>query len=71
LMKSDYNQKKNKLEIPIKIMAPQYLWNGYEFESIGFVMRLKKMFQHKNLIIYLNHEEGIFLYDGLLLYNLT
>ncbi len=70
LIRAKYNIKRNRLDLPEIVMPAQLRWNGYELESADFVAGLKKMFQYKNLIIYLHREEGIYIYDGRIITNL-
>ncbi|MEQ1677524.1 MAG: hypothetical protein ABL876_12525 [Chitinophagaceae bacterium] len=70
LLKGKYNSKKRKLEKTELVMPAQCIWNGYEFEEMGFAIRLRKMFKYQGLIIYLQKEDGVFVFDGRRIINL-
>jgi len=70
LFKAKYNARKNIIEEPERFVPPVYTWNGYEMESDRFAMLIEKIFRYKDLIVYLNKEEGIFITDRKKIMNL-
>jgi hypothetical protein len=70
MFKARYNSKKNELENLKRIIPPQYVWTNDQPDRFGFALWVNKIFVYDKCVIYLNMNEGIFVFKDGILYNL-
>jgi hypothetical protein len=63
LFKAKYNKAKQQLKVPIRILPPYYLWNGYNMDASSFTTGLRNFFKNEHSIFFLGFDEGIFIYN--------